>query len=278
MQDWRLNGVYDIGEPLGKTATMQVGGDLIVATRVGLIPLSAAATKDSGQLKLASLSRAIAPNWERDAALAASGERWLLVKWTAGGAALVRPPRSVGGNHCYVVETGAWTRFTGWAVAAMAALGDDLYYGDAHGDIMRCDTGGTDCGRPFACRCCFAFDDLGAPGAVKTVHAMRSTWKHLTPIRPRMSVGRDYRPDFPPSPSSAPPMADDTPRWDIALWDKTCWPREVEQAKVTGRWDSVSGHGKALAVQAQLVSSTPHKLDCELVSVDLTYSTGGVAV
>ncbi len=277
--DWSLNGVYDIGEPLGKNGTMQIGGDLVVMTKAGLIPLSAAMQKDSSELKLAALSRDISPTWQSEIALAGSASNWRIAKWASRNAAYICPPQNGGDDgYCYAVnlETGKWTKFTGWRIGAMAVLGDFPHYGDPAGNIYQCETGGTDNGQLFECRACLAFDDLGAPGNLKTVHSVRGLWKHRVPIKPKHSVAVNYVPAFPTSPVAVLDTASVPGAWDYSAWEVTEWVGSLAGASYLQKWQSVSGHGRAIALQVQLVSANSYKLDCELVSLDLVHTTGAL--
>ena len=277
--DWSLNGVYNIGRPLGKNAHIQVGGDLIVATKAGLIPMSAAVQKDQSQLKLSALSQAIDPDWRRETVLSGEASGWDLVKWDSRNMAVVAPPlltTSVGFCWPANLETGAWTKFTGWNVSALAVLNDRLYYGNGDGTIYLCDVGGLDDEQAFECRVCFAFDHLGAPGAYKTAHAIKGTWSYTQPFNAKHTIASDYNPAFGTAPSAATGASTSGAQWDVALWDVTYWGSQDSSYAIREKWESVSGHGEVLAPQIQVTSAQDYKLDCELIAVDLLYSTGGV--
>ena len=62
-----LVGTYDIGQPLGPNAHFRAGGDVIIATLDGLVPLSAAKEKDPAALTLASITRTIEDEWRAQA-------------------------------------------------------------------------------------------------------------------------------------------------------------------------------------------------------------------
>lgn len=279
--DWSLNGVFDLGEPLGRRSVLTVGGDLIVATRAGLIPISAALNKDVAQLKLSALSRPIDPDWRREIILAGNLDGWRLEKWESRNMAIFSPPpRKAEQGYCYAVnlETNAWAKFTGWRIGDLQALGGSLHYGNEDGKVYLCDVGGTDDGDAFECRACFAFDHLGSIGALKTAHALRGLWRHRTPIKPTMSIGVDYNPSFRAAPNAAQFTGGQQASWDTATWDQDYWAEGSEGYQFWEKWEPVSGHGKTLGVQVQLTSAAAQKLDCELVSVDLTYSAGQVLV
>lgn len=278
---WSLVGVYEIGKPLGRRASIKVGGDLIVATHAGLIPLSAAVRKDPGQLKLDALSRAIDPDWRKEITLAGNLDGWRIEKWESRNMAVFTPPpRQAEQGYCYVVnlETNAWAKFTGWRVGDIQVLSDTLHFGNEDGEVHQCDLGGNDNGQPFECRACFAFDHLGAVGALKTAHAARGLWRYRTPIKPALSIASDFKPNFRAAPNAAQFSGGQQASWDTTPWDQDYWADGNEGYRFFEKWVSVSGHGKTLALQVQLTSAATQKLDCELVSIDLTYSSGQVLV
>ena len=275
---WSMTGVYDVGEPLGSRAIMSVGGDLIIATKGGLVPISAAVQKDLGELKLASLSRAIEPDWRREAALSGRSFGWRLAKWESRNMAFIVPLEAgVDRQHCFVVNlgTGKWSKFTGWRIRDLNILGDSLYYGDGSGNIFQGNIGGTDNGSLIECKACFAFDHLSSPGAFKQAHLVRGTFRHVTPFKAKFSVASDFSPRFEAAPNAAVDPQFQNSQWDVAVWDVSEWATDFSDYKLSEHWDCVSAQGHALAVQLQITSGTLYKLDCELVSVDLTYSVGG---
>lgn len=278
--DWQLNGVYDIGEPMGKNSLMRVGGDLVVATRTGLIPMSAATSKDPSQLKLSALSKNIDGDWRTAALISGFYSDWKIVKWNSRNMALVVPSGQAGDEpYCWAVnlETGAWSTFKGWAVQSIEVLADSLYFGDSNGNIYSADTGGYDNGQAFECKACFSFDHLGAAGAIKTAHAMKGTWRHNTDFVPKHTVSKDYSPSFGSAPSAAVIIDNGESNWDTSDWDLTFWGDGGSGSwNITEKWESISGHGETLAPQVQLVSAQDAKLGCELIGIDLIYSTGVV--
>ena len=82
--NWRQEGRYSIGAPMGMNAHLQVGGDLLIATVDGIVPISAAITKDSAQLDLAAITVTIKPMW-RDEVNAKRAWSWTMEKWDEYG-------------------------------------------------------------------------------------------------------------------------------------------------------------------------------------------------
>ncbi|MBO6507981.1 MAG: hypothetical protein JJ979_05780 [Roseibium sp.] len=274
---WKLEGVYEIGEPLGKNASMSVGGDLVIATKDGLIPISAAVSKDETQLKLYAHSFQIDPVWRREAILSGNLSGWRVTKWSSRNMAVVAPPKKLATQgYCWAVnlQSGAWAKVTGWTIGDIAVLGGNLHYGDKTGNIFLCDSGGFDNGAPFECRVCFSFDHLGAPGALKIAHAMKTVWKHTAPFNARLTVASDYNPSFGSAPSVPLTESGGEGTWDVSDWDVDDWATDSDTYSIVEKWESVSGQGETLAPQIQVTSAQNGKLDCELVTAHLVYSVG----
>ncbi len=74
-----LKGVYQIGKPLGKNAWIRAGGDILIATTDGLIPMSQVFQRDRQSITLVSVSRPIEDDWRLAAKAASTG--WTLKQW-----------------------------------------------------------------------------------------------------------------------------------------------------------------------------------------------------
>ena len=276
VDNWALQGVYDLGRPLGPHAHMSVGGDLIVATEAGLVPLSAAQSKDVSQLKLDALSLPIDPEWRYQSTLSASSDNWVIAKWSARNMALVSIPSSVDCSFVVNLETGAWAKFSGWPSSYMAVLGESLFYGDSAGNVMQADTGGSDNGMPFTCRACYAFDHFGAPANYKVAGSVRATFRYSTWPTAKIEMASDYRVNF-SSPPNATVVEDQVGSfWDVAIWDVSKWGNVAGAKQIESKWQSVSGQGYVLAPMVQILSSGSAKISAELASIDVTYTVGQV--
>jgi hypothetical protein len=269
--DWTKVGVYRITKPLGAKAIMQAGGDLLIATETGIVPLTEAIRKDTGALSLASISRNIAPEW-LDAYAARSLMTWEILKWPSQAMMIVSLPRASSAQEtmCFVanMETGAWSRFTGWDTRCLAALGDRAFYGSADGKIYELETGGEDGDSPYTCTYIGSFDPLGVPEYRKTVHNARVVFRHSTEFIYRVSVSTDYRlnvPVAPNAPADIPASVWDTSTWGSATWGGTSDPI------VTHYWSSIGRSGYAIAPQIQVTCGTSTAPEVEFVSLVFTY-------
>jgi hypothetical protein len=140
------------------------------------------------------------------AAVPANG--WRVAKWASRNMALVSVPVT-DEPFCFAVnlETGAWSRFTGWNAEAIAVLGDSLHFSTGV-DIFEADTGGQDNGSPFVCKMCGSFSTLTGPG-FKAAKRVRGNFRANVTFTPKFSIATDYNTLFP----TAPP----TPRRQLPL-------------------------------------------------------------
>lgn len=278
--DWRLVGRYDLAKPLGIKGHMQAGGDLLIATVNGIIPLSQVVQKDPAALSMSAVSAPIEPLWNYEAQRAATGNVEL-VKWTDRGLGLVTLPDA---DRVLVVniQTGGWGYASGWEADCGAVFLDQAYIGRSDGRIMAVDETGLDDATPFTAKYCHAFSGLGGESTFKQAQLIRCAFFAPEPFEYRVSIAVDYTVDFPSAPNAVDADAStDYLVWDSGNWDeKLWWSPAIAEATlgVTSEWVSVTGAGYALAPMVQITSGSSSKLNIELVRVDLAFEVGGAVV
>lgn len=275
---WQQEGRYDIGRPLGQNAYFRAGGDLVIATMDGMVPLSASMNKDPAALTLAAVTRAIEQEWKRQATTRLSSMQWSCLKWVARNMGIIGLPAVGAAEKCaYVVNllTGAWAKYTGWNIACQAEMGNLAFFGTPDGAVMIAEAGGTDDGAPYQCTFVGLYDHLRSPIAMKTAKMARTSWLYRRPLNSRVSFSSDYIAKLPPYPAAAQHPSLDV--WDVGLWDVALWDSSTAQQMVT-RWASVARQGFALAPNIQITCSHAGPPEAELISVDLLYEQGGMAV
>lgn len=301
---WSLVGRYDISKPRGMNATMQAGGDLLIATVDGLIPISAAVNKDPAAMTLAAISRNIEPVWKEDA-FGRSSRPWEIAKWVEKNMALISVPANYalvpvesrwgygywgtfiwggGGSnvlsqdaYCYVVnlQTGAWAKYTGWDVQSLAYHDGIVYFGTVDGRVMQAEVGGYDDEVPYVCRYCGLFDNLGTANNKHLLQA-RATWTYGRPFNDKVSFSTNYVVSWPSAPAAA-LTGGSSGTWDDAVWDESVWDAQPGSL-VKARWVSIGRNGYSVAPMVQVTVGEVVPPDAELVSIDLTYESGGIVV
>lgn len=279
---WALVGLYDCSPPLGKNAFLKVGGDLLLLTEIGLVPLSAVITKDPAALGLAAVSRNIQPDWEAEARQR-RGLPWEIVKWTSRNVAYISCPvtadLSITPQICFAVnlETGAWSKVTGWDTRCWALHDDGAYFGTNAGTLMRAEVTGADDGELIYHAYVGHMDHLGAIGRYKTVQQARAIFRTKTVFTPLLAVTTDYQVQLPSYPSAA-AVSGSPGEWDVGLWDVALWDTGLSYYTVNTYWTSIGLSGFAHAPIILVTSGSASPPSAELVMFDTTYETGGLVV
>lgn len=272
--DWRKVGLYRIGNPLGTKGLIRAGGDLVIATNIGFIPLSAAIEFDIAALGQRAISQPIEVSWFE--AIQSRGESgWAAVLWPEQQMVVVAPP-TFDGNDPMVfaanARTGAWSKFTNWNVTCMETFNGRLLFGGPQGFIKDAMVGGTDDDLPFTGAYIPLFTDAGSAGAIKTAKNARATTRSGAPINERIGCRFDFDTTLPTPPDVAPvPIGNE---WDNAIWDQSVWDAGRTSVLNKRRY-SVSGVGNRLAPTYQVTSGAAVPLDVEIVAIEVTFEIGG---
>jgi len=281
--NWRQEGRYQIGAPLGMNGHMLLGGDLLIMTVDGIVPVSQAITKDSGQLSLALLTRNIKPLW-RDEVADKRDWAWSCRKWDEYGGIFVTTPGgdTPGTKHCLVAnnETGAWCIYT-WDATCFVRMRADMFFGTQGGIIMQADRTGYDDGLPYVATLVGGWETFGS-GAAQTVwHQARAVFASgaIEPFQPQLSATTDYIVTIPPPPPAGPDpgLAEvwDEGAWDAAHWDAPAAPRPAIRNTL---WQSIGMSGFAHAPIVQVTVAQVARPRVELIAIATTQERGGVNV
>ena len=270
---WNLVGVYQMPAPLHKNAIMKAGGNLLVATEQGLIPISSAIRKDIAAVALDSVSLPIEPTWQDY--IADRPGKWVVAKWAAKNRGIIGIPDGDETDHAFGMnlQTGAWCRIVGWNINCAVELGGDLYFGTSDGKVMKADSTGADNGSAYYCLYVGLHESINATTAEKVAHMVKTTWRAATDFSYKISFGFNYNYTELSYPSA--PVEADTALWDAALWDVSTWPSSQKRIAST-QWRSTNGHGFAAAPVLQMAMGTATAPNIEFISADLLYETGTI--
>jgi hypothetical protein len=281
--NWRQEGRYEVSTPLGMNAHLNIGGDMLIATVDGIVPISGAITKDRTELELAAITRQIKPMW-RDEVNAKRAWSWTMFKWDEVGQIFVTWPGGNPGNrYCAVVNaaTGAWCRYLGIDATCFVRLRGDMFFGTQGGIVMQADRTGYDDGAPYVATVVGGWEMFQSPPNTVTWRQARATFtaSNRDPFQPQLSATTDYVITIPPPPA---PGADPGPAdvWDQGLWDHAKWDQPglgKPPVRNTG-WVSIGMTGFSHAPIVQVTVAQTAKPDVELISIAALYERGGVNV
>jgi hypothetical protein len=281
--NWRQEGRFQIPVPMGMNAHINLGGDLLVATLDGIVPMSGAISKDAGQLDFAMISHAIRGMWRREA-LSKRFFPWTMKRWDeAGIMAVTWPGGNIGNRYCAVVNTatGAWCRFMGYDATCFMQLSYDLFFGTQDGIVMQCERTGYDDGKPYVCTMIGGWGMFGQQAQTKTWSQARAQFvaRPGEPFVPQITAVTDYVINLP----AAPHAGHDSGRadvWDQGLWDQMLWDAAglpAATVRNTG-WVSIGSTGFSHAPVVQVTMAQNAKPNVELIAIDGLYWTLGTNV
>lgn len=169
-------GVFDIGIPVGNRPLVKVGGDVIVITTAGAVPMSAMVKNDKAQAERVAVTSKIQELFNRAVRNYSDNFGWEAINYPTSRYLLVNIPEIEGVRQRQYVQnviTGAWCRFTGMNAACWALLNDGLYFGGNDGKVYRADYTQEDNGFQIAWDVKTAFSHCGSPGVNKFFKALR---------------------------------------------------------------------------------------------------------
>lgn len=275
-----LKGVYKMGAPLGRRCITKVGGDLLVVSIDGLLPLSAALVTDRAAVITATLTKMIQPVMNASARAYRSNFGWQVIAYPRGTRAILNVPiteNSEQEQYIMNVVTGAWTRFTGENANCWGIYQDRLFYGGNDGAVYEADCQGYDYNRAIEIDIQGAFNYCEARGRIKQFCMGRALLTTDGQVTPGIGLNVDFATDSPTSPQAF--SASQSDLWDVALWDGGTWP--VVENIITD-WTGVEGAGFCAGFRLTaniLAASTASQSDSLLLQLngfDLLLTDGGM--
>src|SRR5574343_392445 len=250
--DWGLKGLYRIGKPLGRDCLAKAGGDLLIMTDDGIVPMSKVVSLDRIALANQAVTEPIQPEWRRAVTDRITLSGWSITIWPAESMGVVCLPQLDANDRTQFVanvRSGAWCRYTGWDALCFAVLGDHLYYGTSDGRVMQGETGGKDDGSLYTAKMIYSWQDFKAGANRKQVKAIRPVYRATFNVSPSVEVLSDYNTTTRPAPSASANTLTGAV-WGTAVWGTSTWPGTIFQRSDT--WQSANGFGVVLAPGLQL--------------------------
>lgn len=273
--DWNKVGTYRIGKPLGRNAWVRAGGDIIISTDIGKIPLSQAIQRDFAALSPAAVSFPIETAWNDAVALRRS-KQWQAIVWPESQMVVValptvneQPPEMFVAN----ARTGAWAKFTNWNGTCLEVFNGRLFFGSTDGKVIEANVTGLDQGQTYTCAYVPLFIDFGTPASHKIARLGRFVTRGPRDINPQISMMEDYIVDLPPPPAATPIEAGS--EWSVGLWGQAVWGM-AQSLRVQQAWASVAGYFYAGAPGFQVTSGSVIPLDTEIIRGEVSYEVADI--
>lgn len=273
--DWSKVGVYRIGKPRGPKAYIRAGGDLVIATDIGFVPLSVAVQRDIAALSPSAISYSIEEAWN-DAVRDRSSSNWHCEVWPTKQMVLVALPTPANSTAQMFVanaRTGAWSLFTGWRGTCVALFGDRLFFGSTGGKVIEAEVTGADQSSSYTATLVPLFDPIKSPASLKTGLLARYTVRAPTEVSVNLSLQSDFEINLPAPPDDIATSPGSI--WGTATWGESVWGSAALK-RTFSQWKSVSGEGYFLSVAGQITSGSISPPDVEYVQTDMTFDIADI--
>lgn len=273
---WSLIGVWKLGSPVGTRCMLKWGGDLLILTYDGLMPMAASlqssrldprvALSDKIQGAITAATTAYGGNH------AAVG--WQVVYTAKNNAVWINVPVADGQQQQYVMNTitKSWCQFIGWAAYCWEIFSDDPYFGSDGYVGKAWDDNYTDYTSNITTSTLQAFNYFGSRGVKK--YFTRARPSIFTNGDPTIGVGMNI--DFDTSDTTAPVTFTGSAYgvWDAvtSTWDVAIWGADLA---IQNTWLGITGIGYCGALQMKTASSS---LQIQWASTDVVYQTGWAGV
>ena len=267
---WALKGVWQLGFIFSRRCMFKFGGDLLLLTQDGLVPL-ASALQSSRLDPRVNLTDKIFFAISREADLYSANFGWQIIYYAKQNMLLINIPSSDGVQQ-FVMHTisKAWASFSGISATCFELQYDDLYFGGA-GFVGQYWNGYSDDGGNINASVQQAYSYFEALGQLKRFTLVRpiiQTDNGFPSVLCGINTDFDYQNQvgqiaFNPSNTSL-------GTWDNALWDQQTWGGYLSINRI---WQGVTGLGFSAGINMSMASQG---IDVHWVSTDYVMERGGV--
>ena len=265
---WSLIGVWSLGSPVGRRCMMKYGGDLLIITQDGIVPM-ASSLQSSRLDPRVSITNKI--QWAVSQAISTYGSNfgWQMCYFPKENQLYLNVPINTGsGQEQYVMNTitQSWCRFTGWGANCFDLFNDLLHFG-GNGFIGKAWDTFADNSTNIQGDCAQAFSYFKSTGQQK----------HFTMARPMLltngspavlaTLNVDFQLNSNFSPLSVTPITYGV--WDTSTWDIGVWG---DIFSFSNEWQGVNGIGYAGGIELEVASQG---IETHWVATDLVFEEGG---
>jgi hypothetical protein len=260
-------GLYKVGAPIGRRCYTKFGGDLLVITQDGVVPMSGALQSSRLDPRV-SITNKI--QYAMSSAISTYGANfgWQLLYYPKENQLILNVPITEGTQQQYVMNniTKSWCNFTGWAANCWELHIDDPYFG-GDGYVGLAWNGNTDDTSDIAG---FSLQSFQSYGTALQKQCKMIRYHLQTNGSPAVfgNVNVDYN------------LADESAQlnfstsiyglWDSGLWDTAIWGAGLVPS---ADWQGATNIGYTFA---PLLKTATQGIQLQWVATDLVFEGGGV--
>ena len=267
---WALKGVWQLGFIFSRRCMFKFGGDLLLLTQDGLVPLASALQSSRLDPRI-NLTDKIFFAISREADLYSANFGWQIIYYAKQNMLIINIPSSEGIQQ-FVMHTisKAWASFSDISANCFELQYDELYFGGA-GFVGQFWNGYSDDGSNINASVQQAYSYFEALGQLKRFTLVRpiiQTDNGFPSVLCGINTDFDYQNQvgqiaFNPSSTSL-------GTWDNGLWDQQTWGGYLSINRI---WQGVTGLGFSAGINMSMASQG---IDVHWVSTDYVMERGGV--
>ena len=266
---WALQGIYELGSPMGPKCFQKMGQDLLLISKEGLTPMSKGVFFADVSTSKATLSDKIQNAISLVTTLYPTNWGWQVQPFPLENMLILNVPIGVGQQQQYVMNTltGAWCNFTGWNANCWGMLNDSVYFGD-NTFIGKAWTNYDDAGAQINGDAQQSFNYFKSPGLLKRWTMMRPVLQANGTPQVLANLNIDFDNTAPTAALSA--ATTGTSLWDTARWDAGLW---AGSSVIYKQWQGVNGVGYCAAPR---LLAAGKGISLNWMATDLVMERGGV--
>jgi len=263
----QMTGLWKIGAPVGRRCWIKYGGDLLIITQDGVVPMSGALQSSRLDPRV-SITNKI--QYAVSQAVSSYGQNfgWSLLYYSKENQLIMNVPIATGQEQQYVMNTitKSWCNFTGWSASCWEIWQDDPYFG-GNGYVGLAWQGTVD---DISNIDGFAIQSFQNYGSATQKQCKMIRYHLLSNGSPAISgnVNVDYDLANENASLSFSPLAYSTwgnGSWDLAYWGSGLSPLAESQG--------ATGIGYTFA---PTLNSASQGIELQWVATDLVFEAGGV--
>jgi hypothetical protein len=268
---WELKGVWQLGQTFTRRCFFKWGGDLLLLTQDGLVPLASALQSSRLDPRI-NLTDKIYFAVSQAATQFYDLFGWQIQYFASENMLILSIPTESGMEQ-YVMHTitKSWARFTGIEAYCWEAAGNsDMYFG-GDGYVGKFYETTSDNANNIVATAQQAYSYFDSPGQLKRFTLVRPTLQTDNGL-PTVLCGISV--DFETVPLTNQiafnPNASKVGKWDVAKWDAANWGGQLVTTKI---WQGVTGIGFSGSINLNVASSG---IEFHWASTDYVMEGGGV--
>jgi hypothetical protein len=269
-ETWALKGVWQLGQTYNRRCFLKWGGDLLLLTQDGLVPL-ASALQSSRLDPRVNLTDKIYYAISQEASLYSGNFGWQINYFASENMLIINVPSGDGVQQfCMHTISKAWCSFSNINAKCWELSYDTMYFG-GNGFVGRFWDSYSDAGNNIVAEVQQAYSYFDSPGQQKRFTMIRPIFQTDNGL-PGILVGINT--DFDAQNSlgaiSFNAVSSTLGVWDSATWDEDVWGGALA---LTRLWQGVTGIGYSGGIIMKVASQG---IDVHWVSSDYVMERGGI--